>query len=131
MGSEELGKSAAEKKQDSEQDWRPGDGLQHWTSAHAQRGAWMGSGHYPLLPLVGLAQMQRQGAAEPCPRQGMDWPGKTLQGHSISERGCASKVGEAFAPELGDWETQGGSQGWGVGVGGRIALGENSFPKAF
>ena len=77
----------------------------------------MGSGHYPLLPLVGLAQMQRQGAAEPCPRQGMDWPGKTQQGHSISERGCASKVGEAFAPELGDWETQGGSQGWGVGVG--------------
>ena len=77
----------------------------------------MGSGHYPLLPLVGLAQMQRQGAAEPCPRQGMDWPGKTLQGHSISERGCASKVGEAFAPELGDWETQGGSQGWGGGGG--------------
>lgn len=70
-----------------------------------------------MLPLVGLTQMQRQGAAEPCPRQGWTGLGKTLQGCSIAERGCASKVGEAFAPERGDWDTQGGSQDGGGGMG--------------
>lgn len=40
-------------------------------------------GKWPLpfaAPRVGLTQMQRQGAAEPCPRQGTDWPGEDTAG---------------------------------------------------
>lgn len=76
----------------------------------------MGSGRYPLLPLVGLTQALRQGAAGALSQAGeMDWPGKTLQGCSIAEKSCASKVGRLLQNvETG---TQGGSQGRGWGMG--------------
>lgn len=118
VGSEELRKSAAEKKRDSEQDWRPGDGLQHQTSARAQEGpAWEVAATL-CCPSWGLPRCRDRVQQSPVPGRGWTGLGKTLQGCSIAERGCASKVGEAFAPERGDWDTQGGSQGQGWGDGG-------------
>lgn len=41
-------------------------------------------------------------AGKPCPGQGVDCRGEDTQGLSISERGCASRVGEALDAELGN-----------------------------
>lgn len=41
-------------------------------------------------------------AGKPCPGQGVDCRGEDTQRLSISERGCASRVGEALDAELGN-----------------------------
>ena len=51
------------------------------------------------------------------PVQGVDCYGENTQGLFVSERGCASRVGEAFDPELGNSNTRSGSEGAQLSVG--------------
>lgn len=106
--------SLAENKQESEPGLEAGWWAPASESANTQRRAWMGSGHCPLQssPSSGFPRCSKsQGQQSPVPGRGWTGQGKTLQGLFISERGCVSKVGTAFDPDLGDWETPGGSEG--------------------